>query len=35
MMEISSAPKTILVVDDDPDIRDYASCVLEDCGTAC
>jgi CheY-like chemotaxis protein len=32
MMEISSAPKTILVVDDDPDIRDYASCVLEDCG---
>jgi CheY-like chemotaxis protein len=32
MMEISSAPKTILVVDDDPDVRDYASHVLEDCG---
>jgi CheY-like chemotaxis protein len=32
MMEISSAPKTILVVDDDPDVRDYASQVLEDCG---
>lgn len=31
-MEISSAAKTILVVDDDPDVRDYASRVLEDCG---
>jgi CheY-like chemotaxis protein len=32
MMEITSAPKTILVVDDDPDVRDYATQVLEDCG---
>lgn len=31
-METHSAPKTILVVDDDPDVRDYASQVLEDYG---
>src|SRR5438132_5880962 len=31
-MEVGSARKTILVVDDDPDILDYASSVLEDCG---
>ncbi len=32
MVVVNSAEKTILVVDDDPDIRDYASQVLEDCG---
>jgi CheY-like chemotaxis protein len=32
MMENGSAQKTILVVDDDPDVRDYASWVLEECG---
>jgi len=31
-MELGSARKTILIVDDDPDIRDYASIVLTDCG---
>jgi CheY-like chemotaxis protein len=31
-MEVGSARKTILVVDDDPDIVDYASRVLEDYG---
>lgn len=31
-MQVNSAQQTILVVDDDPDIRDYASWVLEDCG---
>jgi CheY-like chemotaxis protein len=29
-----SNPKTVLVVDDDPDVRDYASAVLEECGYA-
>ena len=33
-LETSSSPKTILVVDDDPGVLDYASNVLEDCGYA-
>ena len=33
-MAAELAQRTILVVDDDPDIRDYASRVLEDCGYA-
>jgi CheY-like chemotaxis protein len=33
-MEINSARKTILVVDDDPGVLDYASNVLEECGYA-
>jgi CheY-like chemotaxis protein len=31
-MGVNSERKTVLVVDDDPDVRDYASMVLEDCG---
>ncbi len=31
-MQVNSAHETILVVEDDPDVRDYASRVLEDCG---
>ena len=31
-MEINSARKTILVVDDDPGVLEYASNALEDCG---
>ena len=31
-MEMDSAHKTILVVDDDPGVLDYASNVLEGCG---
>jgi two-component system, cell cycle response regulator CpdR len=31
-MQVSSAQKTILVVEDDPDVRDYASHVLEEYG---
>lgn len=31
---MNSARKTILVVDDDPGVLDYASNVLEDCGYA-
>lgn len=31
-METNSTRKTILVVDDDPGVLDYASNVLEDCG---
>src|SRR5262245_34421084 len=31
-MAADATHRTILVVDDDPDIRDYASRVLEDCG---
>jgi CheY-like chemotaxis protein len=31
-MEINSARKTILVVDDEPGVLDYASNVLEECG---
>ncbi|HTV44153.1 MAG TPA: response regulator [Stellaceae bacterium] len=31
-MPVDSAQQTILVVEDDPDVRDYASRVLEDCG---
>jgi CheY-like chemotaxis protein len=33
-MESNSARKTILIVDDDPGVLDYASNVLEDCGYA-
>jgi CheY-like chemotaxis protein len=33
-MQVSSAQKTILVVEDDPDVRDYASHVLEEFGYA-
>ncbi len=31
-MAADATQRTILVVDDDPDIRDYASRVLEECG---
>ncbi|HEY3912739.1 MAG TPA: response regulator [Stellaceae bacterium] len=31
-MRVNPAQTTILVVEDDPDLRDYASWVLEDCG---
>lgn len=31
-MQVNPAQQTILVVEDDPDVRDYASRVLEDCG---
>jgi CheY-like chemotaxis protein len=33
-MQVNSAQKTILVVEDDPDVRDYASRVLEEHGYA-
>jgi len=33
-LEANSSRKTILVVDDDPGVLDYASNVLEDCGYA-
>ena len=33
-METNTARKTILVVDDDPGVLDYASNVLEECGYA-
>lgn len=33
-MQIDPAQKTILVVEDDPDVRDYASRVLEEYGYA-
>lgn len=33
-METDSARKTILIVDDDPGVLDYASNVLEECGYA-
>jgi CheY-like chemotaxis protein len=32
VMQVSSARKTILVVEDDPDVREYASHVLEEYG---
>ncbi len=31
-MQVNPAQKTVLVVDDDPDVRDYASRVLEEHG---
>ena len=31
-MAAQSPPRTVLVVDDDPDIRDYAALVLQGCG---